>query len=142
MTPTLSPDAEKRTMPLPRIEVRKPRPADQVQAIIEAIYLAQREALKVPEHDRQIRYVEHKPEHFAVPPGKSENYTVIEICMFPGRSLDAKRALYQAIVSRLEPLGIPRDEMFTVLHELPLDNWGFRGGIPASELNLGFKLDV
>ena len=54
MTPTLSPDAEKRTMPLTRIEVRKPRPADQVQAIIEAIYLAQREALKVPEHDRQI----------------------------------------------------------------------------------------
>ena len=129
-------------MPLAKIEVRKSRTPAQVQAMIEAIYSAQREALKVPEHDRQIRYVEHQPEHFAVPPGKSDNYTVIEICMFPGRSLDAKRALYQAIVNRLEPLGIPRDEVFIVLHEPPLDNWGFRGGVPASELDLGFKLNV
>ncbi|MFZ4552541.1 MAG: tautomerase family protein [Aquabacterium sp.] len=129
-------------MPLAKIEVRKSRPPEQVQAIIDAIYLAQREALKVPEHDRQIRYIEHKPEHFAAPPGKSDNYTVVEICMFPGRSLDAKRALYQAIVDRLEPLGIPRDEVFIVLHEPPLDNWGFRGGIPASEMDLGFKLNV
>jgi phenylpyruvate tautomerase PptA (4-oxalocrotonate tautomerase family) len=129
-------------VPLAKIEVRKSRTPAQVQAMIEAIYSAQREALKVPEHDRQIRYVEHQPEHFAVPPGKSDNYTVIEICMFPGRSLDAKRALYQAIVNRLEPLGIPRDEVFIVLHEPPLDNWGFRGGVPASELDLGFKLNV
>ena len=49
-------------MPLAKIEVRKSRPADQVQALIEAVYLAQREALKVPENDRQIRYIEHKPE--------------------------------------------------------------------------------
>lgn len=129
-------------MPLAKIEVRKSRSPEQVQALIEAVYLAQRDALKVPEHDRQIRYIEHRPEHFAVPPGKSDNYTVVEICLFPGRSLDAKRALYRAIVDRFEPLGIPRDEVFIVLHEPPLDNWGFRGGVPASELDLGFKLNV
>ena len=129
-------------MPLAKIEVRKSRSPEQIQALIEAIYLAQREALQVPEHDRQIRYIEHKPEHFAVPPGKSDNYTVVEICMFPGRSLDAKRALYGAIVDRFEAQGIPRDEVFIVLHEPPLDNWGFRGGVPASELDLGFKLNV
>jgi len=129
-------------MPLAKIEVRKSRSPEQVQALIEAVYLAQRDALKVPEHDRQIRYIEHRPEHFAVPPGKSDNYTVVEICLFPGRSLDAKRALYRAIVDRFEPLGIPRDEVFIVLHEPPLDNWGFRGGVPASELDLGFKLNI
>ena len=129
-------------MPLAKIEVLKSRSTEQIRAMIEAIYLAQREALKVPEHDRQIRYVEHNPEHFAIPPGKSDNYTVVEISLFPGRSLDAKRALYQAIVNRFEPLGIPRDEVFIFLNEQPLDNWGFRGGVPASELDLGFKLGV
>jgi len=62
--------------------------------MIEAVYEAEREALKVPEGDRQIRYIEHNPEHFAVPPGKTENYTFVEIIMFLGRSLEAKRHLY------------------------------------------------
>ena len=84
-------------MPLARIEVRKNRPAEEVTAIMEAVYQAQREALKVPEGDRQIRYIEHKPEHFAVPPGKTENYTLVEIVLFPGRTLDAKRNLYKSI---------------------------------------------
>ena len=76
-------------MPLAKIEVRKSWPPAQVQAIVEAVYLAQREGLKVPEHDRQIRFIEHKSEHFHVPPGKTENYTLIEITIFSGRSIEA-----------------------------------------------------
>lgn len=129
-------------MPFSKIEVRRPRPEHEVQALIEAVYQAQREALKVPENDRQIRYIEHKPEHFAVPPGKTENYTYVEILLFPGRSLEAKRNLYQGIVNRLGALGIAPEDVFIVVHEPPLDNWGIRGGQPASELELGFKVDV
>ncbi len=129
-------------MPLARIEVRKTWPAGQVQAIMEAVYHAQREALKVPESDRQIRYIEHKPEHFHVPPGKTENYTLVEIALFAGRTLNAKRALYQAIVRNLGELGIAAGDIFIVLHEVPLENWGVRGGAPASEVDLGFKVDV
>ncbi len=129
-------------MPLARIEVRKGRPAEEVAAIMEAVYQAQREALKVPEGDRQVRYIEHKPEHFAVPPGKTENYTFVEITLFPGRSLEAKRKLYQSIVRRFGELGIEPSDIFIVLNEPSLDNWGIRGGVPASEIDLGFKLDV
>ncbi len=129
-------------MPLARIEVRKSRPPEQVQAIIEAIYLAQREALQVPAHDRQIRYIEHRPEHFHVPPGKTENYTLVEITLFAGRSIEAKRALYQAIVKNLNALGIAPDDIFIVLNEVALENWGIRGGVPASEVDLGFKVIV
>jgi len=93
-------------MPLAKIEVRRSWPPEQVQAIIEAIYLSQREALKVPEHDRQIRFIEHKAEHFHVPPGKTENFILVEIALFAGRSLDAKRSLYQAIVKNLGDVGI------------------------------------
>jgi phenylpyruvate tautomerase PptA (4-oxalocrotonate tautomerase family) len=129
-------------MPLARIEVRKSRPAEEVAAIMEAVYQAQREALKVPDGDRQIRYVEHKPDFFSVPPGKTENYTLVEITLFPGRSLKAKRHLYKSIVQRFGALGIAPSDIFIVLYEPPLDNWGLRGGIPASEVDLGFNLNV
>lgn len=128
-------------MPVAKIEVRRSRPASEVQAMIEAVYDAQREALKVPEGDRQIRYIEHRPEHFAVPLGKTENYTFVEIILFPGRSLEAKRHLYQAIVRRFGELGIQATDVFIVLHEPPLENWGIRG-VPASEIDLGFNLRV
>ncbi len=118
-------------MPYAKIEVPRSHPPAEVAALIEAVYHAQREALKVPEGDRQIRYIEHKPEHFAVPPNKTENYTFVEILLFPGRSLEAKRNLYQSSVRRLGELGIAPSDVFIVLHEPPLENWGIRGGIPA-----------
>ena len=129
-------------MPLAKIEVRKHRPEEEIADMIEAVYQAQREALKVPEDDRQIRYVEYKPAHFAVPPGKTENYTLVEITIFPGRSLEAKRNLYQAIVRRFGDLGIDPTDILIVLNEPPLDNWGVKGGLPASDVDLGFKLNV
>lgn len=129
-------------MPIAKIEVRKSRSATEIAELIDAVYQAQREALKVPEGDRQIRYIEHKPEHFAVPPGKTENYTFVEITIFPGRSLDSKRKLYQSIVRRFGELGIVSSDIIIVLNEPSLDNWGIRGGVPASEMDIGFKLDV
>ena len=129
-------------MPVAKIEVCRSRRAEEVAALIEAVYLAQREALKVPEDDRQIRYVEHKPEHFPAPPGKSVNYTFVEFLLFPGRSVEAKRALYQQIVRRFGELGIAPNDILIVIHEPPLENWGVRGGQPACDVDLGFDLNV
>lgn len=91
----------------------------EVQALIEAVYLAQREALRLPEWDRQIRCVEHKPEYFHVIPGTSENHVLVEVSMFSGRSLEAKRALYQGIVQRLARLGVNASDITIVLYEVP-----------------------
>jgi phenylpyruvate tautomerase PptA (4-oxalocrotonate tautomerase family) len=109
---------------------------------MEAIHSALREALKIPENDRDIRFNEYHPEDFQVPPEKTENYILVEITMFAGRSLQAKKELYRGIVTNLGKLGILGGDVFIVLHEVPLENWGIRGGIPASELDLGFKVDV
>jgi phenylpyruvate tautomerase PptA (4-oxalocrotonate tautomerase family) len=111
-------------------------------AVIEAVQSALREALKIPEADRTLRLIEHPASHFAVPPGRSEKYTLVEITMFSGRSLGAKRALYQAIVHNLAALGVPRLDIKIALIETPPENWGLRGGTPASELDLGFRIDV
>ena len=58
------------------------------------------------------------------------------------RKLDAKRNLYKSIVSRFGDLGIAPSDIFIILYEPPLDNWGLRGGLPASEADLGFNLNV
>jgi len=129
-------------MPLAKIEVLKNWSPTQVQEIIEAVYLAQREGLKVPEGDRQIRFIDHKPEHFHVPPGKTENYTLVEINIFTGRSIEAKRVLYQAIVKNLGAVGIAPSDILIVLHEIPLENWAIWGSTPALEVDLGFKINV
>lgn len=129
-------------MPLVKIETRKSWSAFQKKEIMEAIHSAMREALKIPENDRDIRFHQYHPEDFQVSNDKTENYILVEISMFTGRSLQAKKELYQGIVANLEKLGIFASDVFIVLHEVPLENWGIRGGIPASEVDLGFKVGV
>ena len=52
------------------------------------------------------------------------------------------RALYRALVRNLGKLGIPSDHVKVLLRESDAENWGIRGGVPASEVDLGFKIDV
>jgi hypothetical protein len=111
-------------------------------AVIDAVQSALREALTIPESDRTLRVIEHLPSHFAVPPGRGDKFTLVEVTMFSGRSMDAKRKLYQAIVRNLVPLGVPALDIKITLIETPPENWGLRGGMPASEIDLGFKIDV
>jgi hypothetical protein len=99
-------------------------------------------AFKIPDHDRNQRIVEIQSDSFEYPSGKTENFVTIELTVFPGRSLQAKKTLYQEIVSRLQRLGIQGDDILIVLNEPPLENWGIRGGYPASEVDIGFKINV
>jgi phenylpyruvate tautomerase PptA (4-oxalocrotonate tautomerase family) len=129
-------------MPLVRIEIIKGRPVSERKRLLEAVHDALVEAFEIPKDDRTQRLIEHDPESFEIPPGHSENYTLVEIIAFPGRSLSAKRNLYQAIVRNLGGLGIPAHDILIVLVEPAMENWGIRGGQPASEVELGFRVDV
>jgi hypothetical protein len=111
-------------------------------AMVDAVQAALREALKIPEGDRTLRLIEHPASHFAIPPGCGEKFTLVEVTMFSGRSMGAKRTLYQAIVRNLAALGVPMLDIKITLIETPTENWGIRGGMPASEIDLGFKVDV
>lgn len=129
-------------MPSTLISVRKRWPREQRRAIIEAVHKALVDGVLVPQSDRTLRLQEFDPDDFAVSRGKSENFTLIEIDLFAGRSLSAKRRLYRCIVDNLAPLGIRRRDVKVVLREIPRENWGISGGIPASDVDLGFKVDV
>jgi phenylpyruvate tautomerase PptA (4-oxalocrotonate tautomerase family) len=129
-------------MPLVKISLVKGRSIAEKEAIIEAVHSALRAAFKIPENDRNLRIFEFDPENFDVSEEKTEAFTLIEMDVFPGRSIEAKRKLYQLIVQNLAFIGIQPTDVLITLMEIPLDNWGVRGGLPASEIDLGFKLDV
>ena len=129
-------------MPNATIEVRRRYTREEEAGIIDAVHAAMMEGLKIPEWDKTIRLVVHESHRFPQAPGKGERYTLVDIDLFTGRSLEAKKALYRAIVRNLEPFGIPRDQVKVLLRESPAENWGIRGGVPASEVELGFEVNV
>ncbi len=131
-------------MPSILIEVRKKYRQEEEIALMEAVHAALLEAFRILPHDKNIRLVVHEPHRFACPPDreKPEFYTHISIDAFTGRSLDAKRNLYMAIVKNLEPFGIPKNHVKILLREIPKENWGIRGGQAGCDVELGFKVDV
>ena len=131
-------------MPSMLIEVRRQYTPAEESALIDAAHYALLEGFRIPESDRNVRLVAHEPHRFVCSPRvtKPDRYTQITIDCFTGRSLDAKRRLYRAIVANLEPLGIPNDCVKIVLNEIVQENWGIAGGKPACDVELGFRVDV
>jgi phenylpyruvate tautomerase PptA (4-oxalocrotonate tautomerase family) len=131
-------------MPSTLIESRRPYTPEAAEDLMNAVHQALVDAFRIPAHDRTVRLLVHARDHFLCPPDKADPdvFTHITIDCFAGRSVGAKRALYRAIVGRLEPLGIPSDHVTVVLRESPPENWGIRGGQAACDVNLGFKVDV
>lgn len=131
-------------MPATLIEIRRACTPEQEVALIEAVHAALVEAFRIPPADKTVRLVAHAPHRMACSPKleQPELFTLVSIDAFAGRSLDAKRALYQSIVTRLEALGIPRSHVKILLRELPRENWGIRGGQAGCDLDLGFKVEV
>jgi phenylpyruvate tautomerase PptA (4-oxalocrotonate tautomerase family) len=129
-------------MPLVKIETRRWMTADVKRSVLAAVHAALVAAFKVPDDDRNQRVIEYDADDFVSAPGKGERFTIVTIDAFAGRSLDAKRQLYKEMASKLAPLGIPPADLVVVVNDVPLDNWGVRGGQAACDINLGFKVQV
>lgn len=129
-------------MPLIQISLVSGRTDSEIASIADAIHRALVDAIKIPENDRNIRINEYAEANFQRPPGKSSKYVLVEITQFPGRSKEAKRNLYKEIIRGLSLLNIEPHDVFIVLQEPPMENWGIRGGIPADEVDLGFNTKI
>lgn len=130
-------------MPLVKIEIRTGKTSEYKQSLFDGIHKALVTALSIPDSDRIQRLYELDADHFEIQENKTDRFTLIEITMFHGRSRDAKKKLYGDIVNNLsENPGIDPQDIFIVLNEPPKENWGIRGGKPADEIDLGFKIDV
>jgi phenylpyruvate tautomerase PptA (4-oxalocrotonate tautomerase family) len=130
-------------MPLVKIEIRKGKSREYKKAMLDGIHDALVQALKIPDYDRFQRIYELDEANFEIPETKTDNVTLIEMTIFKGRSLKAKKELYKAIADNLaQNPGIDGNDITIVIHEPPLENWGVKGGKPASEVDLGFNIKV
>ena len=129
-------------MPTAAIETSHSYTHDEESALIAAVQDALTAALQVPPWTTVMRLFAHAPHRFVVPHDKSDRYTLVSIDCFIGRSIETKRALYQAIVQNLGRCGIPADHVKVLLREAPRENWAIGGGTPASELVLDYEVKV
>ena len=131
-------------MPSTTIDVRKRWSDDDEIAIIDAVHAAIVSAFRIPENDKHVRLIEHVPHRLAHPPSLAQPdlMTLITIDCIVGRSIDAKRTLYREIVERLATFGIPADHITITVRDIAAENWGIRGGQAASDVELGFDVNV
>jgi len=100
------------------------------------------DAFRYPENKRAHRFFYLDPEDFFYPEGRSNQYTIIDISLFEGRTVISKKHLYQLIFERFEKeFNISPNDIEITLTETPLYNWGIRGK-PADELILNYKISV
>ncbi|HOZ13231.1 MAG TPA: tautomerase family protein [Tenuifilaceae bacterium] len=127
-------------MPLVSLSIAKGESSEFLSKLMSVTMSSLQQALQLPDDDRNIRIMEYEPYLFTM---KKPYKLIIEISMFSGRTVVTKKLLYQLIVTNLsESLGIAKNEIFILINEQPKENWGVRGGIPANEIELGFKVDI
>ena len=129
-------------MPDVLIEVRGDWLKDRKVNFIEAVEDGIVAALRTPKDDKILRLIEHSVDNFSIPRWAGERFTHIEITMFRGRSIEARRALYQAIVKNLEPFGIPPNDIKIILIEVLPSEVGMRGGRAVCDLELGYEVAI
>jgi phenylpyruvate tautomerase PptA (4-oxalocrotonate tautomerase family) len=128
-------------MPSTRLETAAGWINGRYAQVIAAVQRALVEGLRIPEADRDIRILEYPPQAFAPLPHTGPQACIMEISMIAGRSLDAKRRLYAALVRELGAFGLAEHDVKVVIHEPPLENWGIRGK-PLADTGVSFKIDV
>ena len=130
-------------MPLVKIEIRKGKNKEYKSKLFEIVHQTLVDIVKIPDRDRMQRLYELDKDNFEISPGRTENCTIIEITMFKGRTEETKKKFLHELSLHLKnELHIEDNDLLIVLHEIPIENWGLSGGKPASEVNLGFKINV
>lgn len=129
-------------MPLVKISIQKGRSDSEKKQLLNIVHSALVDAFKIPDRDRVQRIYEFENKDFEIPEDRTNKFTIIEITILPGRTFEAKKKLYNLIFKQLKQIGYQDNDAVVVLSEPELNNWGVRGGIPASEIDLGFNLKV
>jgi phenylpyruvate tautomerase PptA (4-oxalocrotonate tautomerase family) len=111
-------------------------------ALSEVIHSCVVDALQFPPDKRAHRFFLMDDEDFYFPASASPRYTIIEISMFEGRSVAAKKQLMRLLFTKAEQdLGISPNDIELTISETPKHNWAFRG-LPGDEHVLGYKVEV
>jgi phenylpyruvate tautomerase PptA (4-oxalocrotonate tautomerase family) len=100
------------------------------------------EALQFPRDKRAHRFFPMDAENVRCPDGRTDAYTIIEITMIEGRTVEARKKLVRLLFDRIhERIGIEPRDVEICIQEVPASDWGFRG-MHGDEIRLDYRVDV
>lgn len=114
------------------------------QQLSDVIHSCVVDALQYPPHKRAHRFfpLDSADYYYPPEPGRTDRYTIIELSMFEGRTVKAKKQLIRLLFDRLnQKLGISHLDLEITIFETPKHNWGFRG-LPGDEHSLDYRVNV
>ncbi|HEX4139480.1 MAG TPA: tautomerase family protein [Candidatus Methylacidiphilales bacterium] len=122
-------------MPLARIDLIEGKSAEYRRVIGEVVYDAMRKTINIPEGDRFQVITEHPAGGLVFDPNylgisRTADCIFIQITLNKGRTIEVKKALYQAIADGLhERIKLRREDVLITLIDTDKENWSFGNGI-------------
>ncbi len=112
------------------------------ESLSKSIHESLMEAFGLPENKMFHRFIMLDKENFKYPDDRSSNYTIIELSIFEGRSIETKKKLINLLYEKInKQTGIEENDIEITIFETPMSNWGIRG-MPGDELVLNYKVKV
>jgi 4-oxalocrotonate tautomerase len=122
-------------MPLARIDLPAGKPPQYGRAVADVVYNAMIATLNAPKDDRFQVISEHTRDTLLIDPTylgieRSADALIIQLTLSEGRTVEVKKAFYQAVADGLhEHLGLRREDVFINLVEVKKENWSFGNGV-------------
>jgi Tautomerase enzyme len=112
-----------------------------IPELSDAIHRASVSVLQLPEAKRFHRFLPLEQECFVTPADRSEDYIIIEVSMFEGRSPETIKAFVRELYRQTETLGIAPIDVEVTISTTPRHQWGIRG-LPGDELTLDYRVTL
>ncbi len=100
------------------------------------------EALQFPADKKAHRFFLMEKEDMFSPAGRTDAYTIIEISMIEGRTVETKKKLIRLLFDKIQDkVNIQHQDIEINIQESPACNWGFRG-MHGDEVKLNYQINV
>ena len=115
-------------MPLVKINMLNGKSPEYKKLVLESVHNGLVASLGIEDWDRFQRIIEYEKCDFETSPEKTDDFMIIELSLFPGRTKEQKKMAIEMITSNLvTALNIIPTDVFIVINEPPLENWGMGG---------------
>ena len=115
-------------MPLVNVALQKGKTPEYKKRVLDSIHQGLIDSIGIEDWDRFQRVTEYGPDDFEKPDFKSDDFMIIELKLFPGRTAEQKKDLIEKITDNLnQSLKIALSDVFIVIEEPSLENWGMGG---------------
>ncbi len=115
-------------MPLVKINMLKGKSSEYKMKVLDCVHSGLMDSLGIEDRDRFQRIIEYDKSDYETAPSKTDNFMIIELTLFPGRTAEQKRKAIELITDKLcSELNIFPTDVFIVIDEPPFENWGMGG---------------